>query len=195
MTCIEIDTPQSIMDQGNDYYEPGTDVFELIFTAAEGDFIYAETMIKALWSKWRRYMLGSCCTDRWVELMADRLDLIGHKWDDIFAAAIGTDLTGLTERSYERIVKREPIEGTEGDVRTTGYEHESLPQTQTTTTKYLDERSSGTDKYAPNTKDTETYAEDVDIPAATFARMTREFPDLLVGFADEFKDYFVDRWY
>lgn len=193
--CIVIDTPQSIMDEGNDYYPAETDIFETIFNMLSTTFVNASAMQAALWSKYRFYMLGSCCTDKWVRIMADRLEQIGERWDDIMTAAANGDLASLKELSYTRLIKRQPIPETEGDVRTTSYEHESLPQTQTSTTKYLDERSGTSDTYAPNTQDTETYDEERDVNAATFERMMQKYPRIPEAFADEFKDYFVERWY
>ena len=193
--CIEIDTPQSIMDEGNDYYPAETDIFETIFNMLSTTFVNADLMQIALWSKYRYYMLGSCCTDKWVRIMADRLEQIGDRWDDIMTAAANDDLATLNELSYVRIIKREPITGTDGDVRTTSYKHESLPQTAATTTEYLDERSSTSDGYKPNTQDTETYDEERDLNATTFSKMMRDYPRILEAFADEFADYFVQRWY
>ena len=193
--CIVIDTPQSIMDEGNDYYPAETDIFETIFDMLSTTFVNASAMQEALWAKYRFYMLGSCCTDKWVRIMADRLEQIGERWDDIMTAASQDDLSALNELSYLRLIKREPITGTDGDVRTTSYKHESLPQTAATTTEYLDERSNTTDGYKPNTQDTETYDEERDLNATTFSKMMRDYPRILEAFADEFNDYFVQRWY
>ena len=193
--CIVIDTPQSIMDEGNDYYPAETDIFETIFDMLSTTFVNASAMQAALWAKYRFYMLGSCCTDKWVRIMADRLEQIGERWDDIMTAASQDDLSALNELSYVRLIKREPITGTDGDVRTTSYKHESLPQTAATTTEYLDERSNTTDGYKPNTQDTETYDEERDLNATTFSKMMRDYPRILEAFADEFNDYFVQRWY
>lgn len=85
--CIVIDTPQSIKDEGNDYYPENTDIFETIFGMLSTTFVNASAMKAALWAKYRFYMLGSCCTDKWVRIMADRLAQIGDRWDDIMTAA------------------------------------------------------------------------------------------------------------
>ena len=190
-----LETPQSIMDEGNDYYPAETDIFAEIFDTEDFTFTNGDLMQLALWSKYRYFMLGSCCTDKWVRSMADRLMLVGEKWDEIFTKATTSDMTSLDELSYERLIKRTAITGTQGDVRTNKYEHENMPQTASDTTQYLDQRSKNTDTYVPNTQDLETYTEDRDILASTFKRMMQSFPDLLEGFADEFKDYFVERWY
>lgn len=209
--CIEIATPQSIYDQGEGEYPAETDIFEVIFTGTS--YTYADLMKAALWATYRYYMIGSCDVERWVQSMKDRTSIIGTKWDLIFDRVNGADpvdLSDLHELSYVRTIKREPIEGTEGDVRTVSHtgditdknEHESLPQTATDDTKYLDSRSkdihtnnqTDTDKYAPHTIDTEDYAEDRDINAATFSRMIREYPDILDAFAREYAQYFVQRW-
>ena len=207
--CIEIPTPQSIYDDGEGTYPAGTDIFEEIFE--DSSLTFSEVMQGALWAVYRYYMIGSCDVGRWVQSMKDRTAIIGGKWDDIFAKLDdGLDLTDLHELSYIRTVKHQPIEGTNGDVRTVGHtgnivnvnEHEALPQTLTSDTKYLDSRSTDTqtngqtdtDTYAPNTIDTEEYAEDRDINAATFSKMIREYPDVLDAFAREYSDYFVQRW-
>lgn len=92
-------------------------------------------------------------------------------------------------------------------------EHEALPQTESGATKYLDARQTDTrtngmvdtteytpgvtdtETYRPNTQDKETYHADDTIPAATFNEMMRNYPSVLIGFADEFSGYFINRWY
>lgn len=92
-------------------------------------------------------------------------------------------------------------------------EHEAMPQTESGATKYLDARQTDThtngmkdtteyspgvkdtEKYAPNTQDKETYHADDTIPAITFSDMMRNYPSVLMGFADEFSGYFINRWY
>ena len=203
--CIEIDTPQSIMDEGNDYYPEDTDVFALMFE--DSLLSNAELMQSALWATYRLRMIGSCDTEEWVQAMKDRLTIVGPKWDDIMTKAAETVMTDMDADSYVRVIQRTAIEGTEGDVRTVertgdvsvGIEHESLPQTATTSTKYLDSRQTtatennlkDTDSYVPNTQDKETYNESQDIMAKTFAEMMREYPDILGGFAREFSEYFL----
>ena len=202
---IEIDTPQSIKDEGNDYYDAGTDIFEEIFDGSA--LTNAALMQSALWATYRLRMIGSCDTEEWVQVMKDRLTIVGPKWDDIMSKAAQTVMTDMDADSYVRTIQRTAIEGTEGDVRTVersgdvtvGTEHESLPQTATTATKYLDSRQNtktennltDTDSYVPNTQDKETYNESQDIMAKTFSEMMREYPDILGGFAREFSDYFI----
>lgn len=243
--CIQIDTPQSIKDEGNDYYPEDTDIFAEIFD--NSTLTNAELMQTALWASYRLRMIGSCNTPEWVQAMRDRLTIIGPKWDDIMTEAAQTVMTDMDADSYVRTIQRTAIEGTEGDVRTvrrtgtisqqgsntgtvttvdtpTGSdirteEHESLPQTPTTDTKYLDSRDTitetpgvvranqrtdnlenggtttnnltDTDTYEPNTQDKETYNESRDIMAKTFSEMMREYPDILGGFAREFDMYFL----
>ena len=231
--CIQLDTPQTILDDGNDYYEKDTDIFDTVFTTNAQTYTNATIMKQALWWKWRDYCIASCDTEKWVRGMADRLGLIGKKWDDIISKAYAqdVDLTSLDDRSYERIVQRTKIAGTDGDKRTvtregtdtnvnstTGSnvrdtEHESLPQTASTTTKYLDSREKVTDTpsvettdemthdttdtetYAPNTQDKETYIADDSLTAVTFSDMLNNYPNVLLGFVNEFDGYFIDRWY
>lgn len=171
MSCgcyIQLDTPQSIMDTGNDYYNAGTDIFATIFTGTS--FLYAAQMQAILWQIYRNIAIGGCDTEVWVIGMRDRLKCVGSKWDDIFAEMLETAMAGTTDRDYERIVKHEPIENTVGDLRTvrrtgtveqdgsntgtvttvdtpTGSdqsveEHENMPQTQvnTLTDRYVDAR-------------------------------------------------------
>ena len=195
--CLELDTPATIKAEGNEHYPANTDIFAEVMDTVTGTFVNGELMHKALWWRYRNHIIGACETPDWVQGMADRLDLVGPRWDAILSklAEVSADMTDLTDMSYERLIKHEPIEDTDGDVRTVKYEHETLPQTETTDTKYLDSRSGNTDTYAPNTKDTETYRENNTLTAETFASMVRNYPNVLVDFTDEFSEYFVDRWY
>lgn len=204
--CIEIDTPQSIMDEGNEHYPAGTDIFAEII---EGSTLSnTELMRTVLWAAYRLRMIGSCDTPEWVQAMKDRLALIGPKWDGIFDKAAETALTDLEADSYVRTIQRTPMSGTEGDVATqsaTGSdisvtEDEDMPQTPLVEgERYLSRRSTATStpsavrttKYAPNTQDKETYNESRDIAARTFAEMMREYPDIPGGFAREFEAYFI----
>ena len=204
--CIEIDTPQSIKDEGNDYYPEDTDIFAEIFE--DSTLTNSALMQSALWATYRLRMIGSCDTEEWVQAMKDRLTIVGPKWDDIMTAAALTTMTDMDADSYVRTIQRTAIEGTEGDVSTqsaTGsdvsvVEDEDMPQTPIGTgDKYLSRRSTATStpsavrttKYAPNTQDMETYNESRDIMAKTFSEMMREYPDILGGFAREFSDYFI----
>ena len=203
--CIEVPTPQSIYDDDD------RDVFEEIFTNT--GLTYKTLMESALWATYRYYMIANCDVDTWIQTMKDRTSIIGGKWDDIFGRLLsggGLDLTDLHEMDYTRTIKHEPISGTDGDVRTVSHEgdivdkneHESLPQTASDTTKYLDSRSTDThtngqtdtESYAPNTIDTEEYSEDRDLIAMTFSKMIREYPDVLDMFAQEYRNYFMQRW-
>lgn len=221
--CIELMTPRILLEDDE------VDVFAEVLEDAT--YENKELMAKALWARWRDYCIGSCDLDGWVQGMKDRLTLIGDKWDAIMTKALETELNAITDRSYERIVQRTAIEGTDGDVRTLEHEgkdtteishegddvnvmeHEAMPQTATGTTKYLDARQTDTrtngmkdtteyspgvkdtEKYAPNTQDKETYHADDTIPAITFSDMMRNYPSVLMGFADEFSGYFINRWY
>lgn len=229
--CIELDTPTSIMRSGNDYYEQGTDIFAEIIEASGTEFQNAELFLKALWWRYRNYIIGACDTEFWVQGMADRLNMVGQRWDEIFSKMLESDLADLTDLSYHRLIKRTAIPDTEGDVRTitrtgnvtttdtpTGsnvhkMEHESLPQTVTDDTKYLDARQTDiespgvvntnarvdnlidTDKYKPNTQDDESYEEFNTLNAVTFDSMVKAYPNVFIDFTDEFSEYFVQRWY
>lgn len=206
--CIELDTPQTIMDEGNRYYETGTDIFDEVFETAGQTFENATIMKQALWWKWRDFCLGACDTENWVRGMADRLCLVGRKWDEIISKAYSedVDMTSLTDRAYIRTVTRT---GTDTNVNSmTGdnvskTEHESLPQTATTTTQYLDSRETvtqtpsveTTDELTHDTEDTETYDADDTITAVTFSDMLNNYPNVLMEFVGEFEGYFIDRWY
>ena len=206
--CIKLDTPQTIMDEGNDYYEPETDIFDEVFTLSGMTYENDTVMKQALWWKWRDYCLASCDTEKWVRGMADRLSLVGRKWDEIISKAYSqdVDLTSLTDRAYKRVITRT---GTDTNVNsTTGdnivqTEHESLPQTATTTTQYLDSREKvtqtpsveTTDELTHDTEDTETYDADDTLTAITFSDMLNNYPNVLLGFVGEFDGYFIDRWY
>ena len=251
--CIELDTPQTIKDEGNRYYEADTDIFSEVFDVSGLTLSNRTIMIQALWWKWRDYCIASCKTPEWVRGMADRLGLVGRKWDEIITKAYAddVDLTSLDDRSYERIVQRTAIPDTDGDVRVitregtdtnvnskTGEdtqvtsqegddtqltEHEALPQTSTDSTKYLDSRqtvtttpgvettvtttpgvettdelthnTTDTETYAPSTQDKETYVADDSLTAVTFSDMLNNYPNVLLGFVEEFDGYFIDRWY
>lgn len=211
--CIELDTPQTIKDDGNDYYEPDTDIFDEIFTENGQTYANDTIMKQALWWKWRDFCIGGCDTEKWVRAMADRLGIIGHKWDAIISKAYDqdTDLTSLADRDYIRTLERTPISGTQGDKRTVSHsgtdkeltEHETLPQTATDETKYLDSRNTvtvtpgvtDTEYYAPSTQDKETYQADDTITAITFSDMMNNYPNVVLGFVNEFSEYFIERWY
>lgn len=206
---VPLDSPQSVMEDGNDHYDAGTDVFALIFEGSAYD--NAEAMQGALWARWRDFILGSCDTPAWVRSMRDRLALVGDRWDAVISKAAATELESITDRDYKRTIQRTAIDGTDGDVSTESYtgsnvhemEHESLPQTGPGGEHYYDAKQRDTDtpgairtsKYAPSTQDTETYEADDTIPALTFSEMMRAFPDVLYRFADEFDDFFVEQWY
>lgn len=193
--CIEVATPQSIYDEGEGDYPVHTDIFAEIFD--DTSYTYGTVMEGALWARYRYYMIGSCDIDTWVQVMRDKLALIGDKWDALLDKVLSSDpidLTDLNELSYRRTLKRQPISGTSGDVRTVKDENEDLPQTLTDTTKYLTNRHNTTDTYVPNTQDTEEYSQESDLMAATFDKLIEKYPDYLDRFADEFKDYFIQRW-
>lgn len=184
--CFKLDTPQTIMDEGNDHYPPETDIIKEVFDSLGLTLDNSTVMQQALWWKWRDFAIASCDTPKWVRGMADRLGLVGRKWDEIISKAYAqdTDLTSLDDRSYERILQRTAIDGTEGDVRevkrtgddtnvnsATGdnvqkTEFERMPQTASGNTQYLDSRETvtttpsaiTTDKLTRNTTDTEMYA-------------------------------------
>ena len=221
--CIELMTPRILLEDDE------VDIFAEVLEDAT--YENKELMAKALWARWRDYCIGSCDLDEWLQGMKDRLTLIGDKWDAVMSKALETELNSITDRSYERILQRTAIEGTDGDVRTLEHEgkdttevshegddvnvmeHEAMPQTESGATKYLDARQTDTrtngmkdtteyspgvtdtEKYAPNTQDKETYHADDTIPAATFNEMMRNYPSVLMGFADEFSGYFINRWY
>lgn len=189
--CIEFDTPGSILDKGNSYYPAETDIFAAIFDMADGTYEYEDAMRKALWHAYRYRIIGSCDTPEWVQAMADRLDLIGPKYEAFLTKAVSTDLTDLSEASYERITQHTPMNDTDGDVRTYHREHETLPENLTGTTKYLDAREDDTDTFTPNTQDRETYTAEADLASDTFARMMDRYPDILIRFVDEFAAYFM----
>lgn len=193
--CIELDTPRTIYEDGNDYYPPETDIFQEVADVTTLDFEHIDVMINALWWRYRNYIIGACDTTAWVQGVADRLDLVGTRWDEIIDKMLDTDMTNLTDREYDRLIKRTPITGTNGDIRTVHYEHENLPQTVADTTKYLDVRSDNTDTYAPNTQDEETFRERTDPDAVTFSKMLKAYPNVFIDFTDDFKEYFIDRWY
>ena len=189
--CIRFDTPQSIMDEGNDHYPAETDIFEVILD----DFSWEQIsrFYYAFWAAFRYRIIANCDTEEWVQAMRDRLVLVGDKWNAVFSKFLdeNTDLSDMSADSYERIIQRTAISGTEGDERTRRYEHESLPETEAGTTKYLDARDSTTEGYKPNTQDKETYKEDVDLNAKTFNEMMRAYPNVLIDFANDFEQYFM----
>lgn len=199
------------MDDGSGDYEAGTDLVEEIFDNTS--YTNGSLMESAIWWRYRDFVIGSCHLDEWVRAMSDRLALVGSKWDEIISKAISQDveLASIVDRAYRKEIRRTAIENTEGDVRVLSHEgndvvtseHESLPQTATGTTVYLDSRDKATttpgvtdtDKYTPNNKETETYEADDTLTALTFSEMMRNYPDVLIAFADEFSQFFVPRWY
>lgn len=210
--CIEVDTPQSIMDDGSmdGEYAAETDIFEEIADTAAGEFTTEALMRSMLWNRYRYEGIGSCDSKRWVQVMADRLDMIGPKWEDILTKLEDVDMADLAELAYTRRVDRTAIPDTVGTVRTVGHTgndvtvtgNETLPQSPVDGYSYLDNRTTATrtngqtdtETYKPNERDDETYKEYRDIEAATFARLVKEYPDLPDRFAAEFSDLFLGRW-
>lgn len=210
--CIEVDTPQSIMDDGSmdGEYTAETDIFEEIADTAAGQFTTEAMMRSMLWNRYRYEGIGSCDSKRWVQVMADRLDMVGPKWEDILTKLEDVDMADLAELAYTRRVDRTAIPETVGTVRTVGHTgndvtitgNETLPQSPVDGYSYLDNRTTATrtngqtdtETYKPNERDDETYKEYRDIEAATFARLVREYPDLPDRFAAEFSDLFLGRW-
>lgn len=194
--CLE--TPDSILN------DDGVDIIDEVFDSSS--YGNVSIMKQALWARYRYACIGSACRDRWIQAMKDRLFLVGDKWDDIMDAAVNAVLTDLSALKYNRIIKHEPIG--EGDIRTVSHtgqdvitsESEDLPQTPIGTEKYLSNRDTttttpgvtDTEKFKPNTQDSEEYAEDRDLEAETFAKMIRSYPNILEGFAAEFGALFVE---
>ena len=210
--CMEVDTPQSILDDGSldGGYAAETDIFEEIADTAAGQFTTEALMRSMLWNRYRYEGIGSCDSKRWVQVMADRLDMVGPKWEDILTTLEDVDMADLAEMAYTRRVDRTAIPETVGTVRTVGHTgndvtvtgNETLPQSPVDGYSYLDNRTTATrtngqtdtETYKPNERDDETYKEYRDIEAATFARLVREYPDLPDRFAEEFSDLFLGRW-
>lgn len=210
--CIEVDTPQSIMEDGSmdGEYPAETDIFEEITDTANGNYTTEGLMSLMLWLRYRYEGIGSCDAKRWVQVMADRLDMIGDKWETILTALEDVDMADLAEMAYTRRVDRTAIPDTVGTVRTVGHSgtdstvtgDETLPQSPVDGYSYLDRRTTATrtngqtdtETYHPNERDEETYKEYRDIEAATFARLVDRYPDIPARFAAEFKDLFLGRW-
>ena len=202
MKCIRIHTPQTY------YEEKGIDIWDEIFDGAAFD--NAALMKDILEHYYRKWMIGSCDADDWIEAVKDRLWIVGDRWDGIMTALSDADLSDIDVRSYERIVRRTAIEGTQGTVRTLSHsgddvnvtENETLPQSPIDGRRYLDAKTTqtrtngqtDTDVYDPNEKDHETYSEKADIAAQTYRDMMAKWPRLEEDFAAEFRDYFVNRW-
>ena len=199
--CIELMTPKSVLE------ETETDVFEEIFDLADGVYVNEEVMKLALWHYLRIRCIGSCNLEEWMQAMADRLDLVGPKWDAVISKTGTTDLTESHGKTSERIIRRTAIENTLGDESTetaTGSnanvtEDEDLPQTVAGSAKYLRSRVTVTDTpgvtrtahYKPNTQDTETYVENLDVASKVFSQMMQSYPLVLYNFARDFDDYFI----
>ena len=212
--CIEVDTPQSIYDDGSmdGEYPAETNIFEEVMDTAMGGWDNAGIMALMLWFRFRYEGIGSCDSKRWVQCMADRVDIVGPKWDPILTLwqSGEIDLTNMDEMNYERILQRTAMPGTAGTVRTVGHTgtdstvtgNETLPQSPVDNVSYLDNRTTSTrtngqtdtDTYNPNEQDRETYEEERDLAAATFSRMIRENPLVVDIFCDEFRGYFLGRW-
>jgi len=212
--CIEVDTPQSIMDDGSldGEYPAETDIFEEVMDTATGEWENAAVMGLMLWFRFRYEGIGSCNAKRWVQAMADRVDIVGAKWDNILTLwqSGDIDLTNMDEMDYERIVQRTAMPDTVGTVRTVGHTgndvtvmgNETLPQSPVDGYNYLDNKTTSTrtngqtdtDTYIPNEQDREVYKEERDLAAATFSRMIRENPLVVDMFCDEFRGYFLGRW-
>lgn len=112
MTCcdtIEVETIQHIYDSQTVEIE-GEDVPRDVVDEAMGmmvsvDFgVFASVVHDRIWSDFRLRMIGSCDTDTWVQLLADKLDSIGMvyytRMQAITAVEDLTDIGGVITRVY-----------------------------------------------------------------------------------------------
>lgn len=207
---IEIDTPNSIIVQGNDYFPQGTDIFEVAMGYSSISIENQDVLKIALWGKFRYYMLGNCDTERWAHAMAARMDLVVPKWDRIVTILAEADPSDINDLTYTRVVKRTAVENTPGTVRTISHsgsdvtvnESEILPQTPNTGQRHVDNKVTGTrtngqtdtDTYNPNEKDHEEYHQQSDIAAVTYKRLMENWPEWREDFVREFEDLFCNCW-
>lgn len=207
---IEIDTPNSIIVNGNDFFPQGTDIFEVAMGYSSIPIENQDVMRIALWGKYRFYMLGNCDTERWAHAMAARIDLVVPKWDSIITILAEADPSDIDDLTYTRIVKHTAVENTPGTVRTISHsgsdvtvnESEILPQTPNTGQRHVDNKVTGTrtngqtdtDTYNPNEKDEESYSQQSDIAAVTYKRLIENWPEWRDDFAREFEDLFCNCW-
>lgn len=85
----------------------------------------AEILRQRFLVRFRYRMIGSCNTDEWIQVVTDTADGMAWIWNQIFNNIRDKDLGNMTDRMY---------------TITTHTESERLPQTATSSTKYLDNR-------------------------------------------------------
>ena len=163
MTCCEIPTPQSILDDDN------RDVFDQIIPSTE---TYKTQMVAALWNTYRFRGIGHPDINYWVQTMKDRFSVIADVYR-VKYRAVTQWLTSVSSQS--------PIDMSDGATDyTMQTEIEDNPDNPQSDTKYLSDRNTVT-------YNGKTYS---GLSSETLGRFIEMIPSLNEQFADEFRRQF-----
>lgn len=187
MTCCICSTmtPQDVLD------EMERDVFGEAMESSGTTSEYSGAYAEALWNAYRERMIGSVNLERWERLVGDRIAQIAPMYDVLMSAYADADLEDPSDGRLETITDRTAIEGTDGDVVRT--ESETFPIAPVDPgERYL--TSATTTKTAPNTRDKSTTTSYGGLTVTTLRQMMDDIDSPLMRFADEFDDFFINRW-
>lgn len=163
MTCCEIPTPDSILD------DTQRDVFEDIIPDTYAGY---QVMRQIMWDTYGSRGIGHCDVDYWVKEMQRRFRMIYPTYSVKFKA-FNEWLTANTGN--------DPVDLSDATTHySTVYEHEDNPDNPQGDTRYLADRDT-------TTYDGKNYG---GLSSETLARFMDAVPDLCQEFADEFRKMF-----
>ena len=162
MTCCEIPTPQSILDDDN------RDVFDEIIPNTES---YKTQMTNALWNTYGFRGIGNCDIDYWVKTMKMRFGLIQSIYH-VKYKAVSEWLTQVTSNVIDM-----SDGATDYTMQT---ENEDNPDNPQGNTRYLSDRNTVT-------YNGKTFS---GLSSETLGRFIEMIPSLDEQFADEFRRQF-----
>lgn len=143
--CIEVPTLQSVYDSETRDYDEDSDtpetprdlVYEAMNLTGGAYGAYEDAVAARIWNDYRYRMLGTCDTDMFVRILADRLTAEAltavMQMDAVTAATTITDADHVV------------TSGQHTDTRT--HKREDLPDNFTDTYTYPSEKSEDTDSY------------------------------------------------
>lgn len=185
--CIQVDTIQSLLDDGRDAVEE-------ILTGHGLDTDILNLCSAAMTSMYRYRMIGSCDVDRWIQAMKDRMTLTLPAWDIRFriwkANTLDPDLSDLSDR--KRTVT-ENVDTTTTD--NTDSEREDIPETaDAANSRYLSERSNTDRSIDADLERSLTETERNGQYFDALGRSIRDVPNVFMEWARVFDDLFLARW-
>ena len=161
--CLEIPTPQSILDDDN------RDVFEEIIDDSE---VYHDMMRGILWAFYRYRGIGNCDLDYWVQNMKDRYLQVRVLYLPKFK---------LIDEWLTEVLGNDPVDLSEGkNDYTMITEMEDTPDNPVGTSRYLSDRNTVT-------YNGKTYS---GLSSETVSKFLDYVPDLERQFAEEFRKQF-----